>query len=160
MTNGQNPEHWKFSVILHSKSFSGHTVSTAKVSDGGQHLLFPEIAGNILCLKYESKSKQVPLCIYSLCSSIWILCPKGKVSSLNNFWRKRLKATPETNVLCYIVQLLSHVQLFAVHGPQHTILHYPSLSPGVCSNSCPVTQSTQFQLILQWKKWKIQVTWV
>ena len=54
----------------------------------------------------------------------------------------------------YIVQPLSHVQLFAVHGLQHTVLHYPSLSPGVCSNSCPLTQSTQFHLYLNEKKEK------
>ena len=36
-----------------------------------------------------------------------------------------------------VVQSLSHVQLFVTHGLQHSRLPCPSLSPGVCSNSCP-----------------------
>ena len=39
-----------------------------------------------------------------------------------------------------IVQSLSHVRLFVFHGPQHTRPPCPSLSPGVCSNSCPLNQ--------------------
>ena len=39
-----------------------------------------------------------------------------------------------------VVQSLSHVGLFATHGLQHTRLPYPSLSPGICSNSCPLSQ--------------------
>ena len=34
-----------------------------------------------------------------------------------------------------------HVQLFATQGLQHTRLPCPSLSPGVCSKSCPLSQS-------------------
>ena len=32
-----------------------------------------------------------------------------------------------------------HVQLFATPWPQHTRLPCPSVSPGVCSNSCPLS---------------------
>ena len=39
----------------------------------------------------------------------------------------------------FIVQSLSCVQLFAIHGLQHTSLPYSSLSPRVCSNSCPLS---------------------
>ena len=39
-----------------------------------------------------------------------------------------------------IVQSLSHVRLFVFHRPQHTRPPCPSLSPGVCSNSCPLNQ--------------------
>ena len=39
-----------------------------------------------------------------------------------------------------VVQLLSCVQLFVTHGPQHVRLPCPSLSPGVCSNSYPLRQ--------------------
>ena len=35
-----------------------------------------------------------------------------------------------------LVQLLSHVQLFATHGLQHARLLCPSVSPKGCSNSC------------------------
>ena len=38
-----------------------------------------------------------------------------------------------------VAQLLSHVQLFATHGLQHIRLPCPSLSPGVSSDSCPLT---------------------
>ena len=39
-----------------------------------------------------------------------------------------------------VVQSLSHVWLFVTHGLQHARLLGPSLSPGVCSNSCPLSQ--------------------
>ena len=41
-----------------------------------------------------------------------------------------------------VVQLLSHVQLFAtqLHRLQHTRLPCPSLSPRICSNSCALSQ--------------------
>ena len=42
---------------------------------------------------------------------------------------------------CYQnVQSLGRVQLFATHELQHGRLPCPSLSPGVCSNSCPLSQ--------------------
>ena len=40
----------------------------------------------------------------------------------------------------FVVQLLSHVQLSVIRGLQYTRLPCPSLSPGVCSNSCPLRQ--------------------
>ena len=39
-----------------------------------------------------------------------------------------------------VIQLLSCVQLFVTHGPQHVRLPCPSLSPGVCSHSYPLRQ--------------------
>ena len=39
----------------------------------------------------------------------------------------------------YCVQSLSHVWL-RLHGLQHAMLPCPSLSPGVCSNSCPLSR--------------------
>ena len=39
-----------------------------------------------------------------------------------------------------VVQSLTHVRLFATHGLQHARLPCPSLSPGVCSNSCPLSR--------------------
>ena len=39
-----------------------------------------------------------------------------------------------------VVQLLSHVWLFATHGLQHARLLCPSLSPRVFSNSCPLSR--------------------
>ena len=38
------------------------------------------------------------------------------------------------------VQSFSHVQFFVTHGLQYTRLPCPSLSPGVWSNSCPLSQ--------------------
>ena len=43
-------------------------------------------------------------------------------------------------VVVVVVQSLSPVQLFVTHGLQHTRLPSPSLSPKVCSNSCPLSQ--------------------
>ena len=39
-----------------------------------------------------------------------------------------------------VVKLLSFVQLLQLHGLQHTRLPCPSVSPGVCLNSCPLSQ--------------------
>ena len=39
-----------------------------------------------------------------------------------------------------IIQLLSHVWLFATHGLQHARLPCPPLPPSVCSHSCPLSQ--------------------
>ena len=39
-----------------------------------------------------------------------------------------------------VVQLLSHVQFFVTHGLHHARIPCPSLSPEVCSNSCPLSQ--------------------
>ena len=39
-----------------------------------------------------------------------------------------------------VVQLLSHVWLFATNEMQHARLPWPSLSPRVCSHSCPLNQ--------------------
>ena len=39
-----------------------------------------------------------------------------------------------------VVQLLSCIWLFATHGLQHARILCPPLSPGVCSNSCPLSQ--------------------
>ena len=35
------------------------------------------------------------------------------------------------------IQSLSHVRVFAPHGPQHSRLPCPSPTPEACSNSCP-----------------------
>ena len=40
----------------------------------------------------------------------------------------------------FVVQSLSHVQFFVTPWLQHTRLPCPSLSSGVCSNSCPLSQ--------------------
>ena len=40
----------------------------------------------------------------------------------------------------FVVQLLSCVWLFAIHGQQHATLPCPSLSSEVCSNSYPLSQ--------------------
>ena len=42
-------------------------------------------------------------------------------------------------LLVVIVQSLSHVWLLAPHGLQHTRLPCASLSPGICSDSCPLS---------------------
>ena len=44
-----------------------------------------------------------------------------------------------SGVAFVVVQWLSYVLLFRPHGLQRTRLPCPSLSPGVCSNSCPLS---------------------
>ena len=45
---------------------------------------------------------------------------------------------PEACICCYWP--LSHVRLFWLHELQHFSFHRPLLFPGVCSNSCPLSQ--------------------
>ena len=52
--------------------------------------------------------------------------------------RCHFKMIKIANFVMYV--LLSHVQLCWPHGLQHTRLPCPSLSPGVCSNSCPLSR--------------------
>ena len=49
---------------------------------------------------------------------------------------------------CCSFQSLSHAQLSATHGLQHTKLPCPLLSPGICSNSCPLRVTLSNYLIL------------
>ena len=44
------------------------------------------------------------------------------------------------NVVPVVIQLFSHVWLFVTHWTTETRLSCPSLSPGACSNSCPLSQ--------------------
>ena len=44
------------------------------------------------------------------------------------------------NQIVVVIQLLSHVWLLRPHGLQQVRLLCPSLSPRVCSNSCPLSQ--------------------
>ncbi|XDA82478.1 hypothetical protein R6Z07M_012354 [Ovis aries] len=47
---------------------------------------------------------------------------------------------PSRLLLLFIVQFLSCVQFFRPHGLQRTRLPCPSLSPGACLNSCPLSR--------------------
>ena len=44
------------------------------------------------------------------------------------------------HIYVVVIQLLSHVLLFATYELQHARLPCPSLSPRVCPNSCPLSQ--------------------
>ena len=57
--------------------------------------------------------------------------------------KKRGGISWETGVDIFVVavvQLLKHVRLFVTDGLQHTRLPCPSPSPGVCSDSYPLSQ--------------------
>ena len=87
---------------------------------------------------------------------LWATTIKAKASDLytllsgyveydrEKVWSWKLLASPASGEYCnqpfVIVQSLSHVQLFVTHGLQHARLPCPSLSPWVCSNSCPLSQ--------------------
>ena len=57
------------------------------------------------------------------------------------------------------VQSLSRVQLFATHGLQHARLPCPSPAPGVCSDSCPVSQwcHPTISLFTEERKWALEL---
>ena len=50
-----------------------------------------------------------------------------------------LHSTFDWEAWIVVVQSLGHVRLFVTPQLQHVRLPCPSLSPGVCSNSCPLT---------------------
>ena len=52
---------------------------------------------------------------------------------------KTLETSVSRNGGSCFVHLLSHVRLFMTHGLQHTRLPCPSLSPGICSDSRPLS---------------------
>ena len=62
----------------------------------------------------------------------------GKESDTTNTFTFRSFYIPLYNIV--IVQLLSHVWLFATHGLHHDRLPCSSPSPRACSNSCPLSQ--------------------
>ena len=56
--------------------------------------------------------------------------------------RTRLKRRSSSSSALWglLLLVISRVWLFATHGLQHTRLPCPSPSPGVCSNSCPLSK--------------------
>ena len=73
--------------------------------------------------------------------------------------------------LFLLVKSISHVWLFATHGLQHVRLPCPSLSPGVCSDSSPLSwwcyltissSATLFSFCLQSfpESWSFPVSWL
>ena len=56
-------------------------------------------------------------------------------------WERTLFSTKgHQEYMVLVVQSLSHVWLSVTHGLQHSRLPCPSLSHGVCSNPCPLSQ--------------------
>ena len=116
----------------------------------------------------------------ALRKTLILIIPKGKIS--RRMWKMKiiffLSELEHQRWYChssavlkytYVVQLLSYVWLFCnPHGLQHARLYCPSLSPGVCSNSCPLSRLynptissfvapfssclnlSQYQRLLQW----------
>ena len=61
------------------------------------------------------------------------------------YWKELLNSeifrwTLGDTYIFVVTQSLSHIQLFVTHELQHTRLPCLSLSPWVCSNSCPLSQ--------------------
>ena len=72
----------------------------------------------------------------------WLLTNK----CINKIWysysTKSCLVIKRNEVLIYaIVQSLSHVDSLWLHGLQHSRLPCPSLSPRVCSDSCPLSRN-------------------
>ena len=75
----------------------------------------------------------------SLCSEFSEAWKSG--STLSSICgRQQCKLTILFRALVLVVQSLSHVQFFATPWLQHARLSCPSLSLGVCSNSCPFSR--------------------
>ena len=55
-----------------------------------------------------------------------------------NYWKHWIIFLKIKNICC--CSALGHLQLLRLHGWQHARLPCPSLSPGVCSNSCQLSQ--------------------
>ena len=53
--------------------------------------------------------------------------------------RAHMTSDPVPFLVVAVVQLLSRVWIFWPHALKHTRFPCPSLSPGVCSNSCPLS---------------------
>ena len=67
----------------------------------------------------------------------WTLSPSSPFNV--EAWMCEPQAT-YPHPLPFVIQLLSRVRLFVTHGLQHISLPSPPLSPGVCSNACPLSQ--------------------
>ena len=57
-----------------------------------------------------------------------------------HFLPVRIRKGSNSDYSQFVVKSFSRVQHFATHGLQHARLPCPSLSPGVCSKSCPLSQ--------------------
>ena len=71
----------------------------------------------------------------------------------NVAWQALLHPVPKWKRII-AVQWLSPVWLFATHGMKHARLPSPSLSPGVCSNSCPLSQWCYLTISSSVRGWK------
>ena len=121
-----------------------------------------------LCASF-SRSKQAETslvwCLKSLkgrCyfhNQIWILCSKGKWAKMQFcnfnfspqmtfFWSLFSECLCHLLTHFVIVQLLSCVRFFATCVLQHARLPCPSLSPRICSNSCPLSHQWMPSTIL------------
>ena len=71
--------------------------------------------------------------------------PRQKKKILNKLWFWQWKWNIIKIIIGvvggFVVQSLSHVQLFVTPWTANAGLPCPSVSPGVCSNSCPLSQS-------------------
>ena len=77
------------------------------------------------------------------------MCLKSGVMTLDAHLRLSYCSKGICHYMCFLWIVLLHISQFShsvvseslqPHGLQHTRLPCPSLSPGVCSNSCPLSQ--------------------
>ena len=108
-----------------------------------------------LCLYSSPVAYWAPINLGSSCFSVLSFCLFMLFMgfSRQEYWSGLPFPSPVDHILSslviyYIVVSVSHVQLFAPHGLQHTRLPCPSLSPEVCLNSCPLSQTRLWSLWL------------
>ena len=120
----------------------------------GCHLLlqgiFPTqvfcIAGRFVTTEHSDSSSTCS--VTTGCLTLSLFPPhEGGYRDLSMVWIKRADTchsvrtgTSPSFMLLFIVQSLSHAQLFATRELQHTRLPCPPPSPGACSNSYPLSR--------------------
>ena len=85
----------------------------------------------IFIWRYSYLSFRIQVKFYLLCEDFldfWAVCPLCSHRCFND----------SSNQFVLLVHLLSHVISLQFHALQHARLPWPSLSPRVCSNSCPI----------------------
>ena len=101
----------------------GHSIST--------YVNFPHVN---LGLAGREEGKEAPTC----CSTQWVCPPDYTDSFLERWWQVVLSVSLRFHKLCFLFSHLDVSNSWRPHGSQHARLSCPSLSPGDCSNSCPL----------------------
>ena len=134
------------SVIIHTLKFTGELIlernltnvtSVARSSIGIQILQFirefilERNLTNVMSVAAASVERHT-------WQSIKVFIRKGNLTKVKTVEKPFLKSQPSLHLLWFSCEVMS--DSLQIHGLQHTRLPCPSLSSGVCANSCPLSQ--------------------